>query len=161
MQVCLDWKPCEVINKMRHFYKKHVCNKLTNITFFKEKEGWSRLSCSDNHPWTHIRNMWRIAHCTAMLASRNKPQQKINLLLSNMVQRHQELNARAPTEILERRPVGRAHLTATGLTIVTTTKAAFTRAILRVGGRLHLTADTQKAVGWRVSWIGTWSTSTS
>ena len=28
-------------------------------------------------------------------------------------------------------------------------KAAFTRAILRVGGRLHLTADTQKAVGWR------------
>ena len=30
-------------------------------------------------------------------------------------------------------------------------KAAFTRAILRVGGPLHLTADTQKAVGWRVS----------
>ena len=26
-------------------------------------------------------------------------------------------------------------------------KAAFTRAILRVGGPLHLTADTQKAVG--------------
>ena len=30
-------------------------------------------------------------------------------------------------------------------------KAAFTRAILRVGGLLHLTADTQKAVEWRVS----------
>ena len=40
-------------------------------------------------------------------------------------------------------------------------KGAFTRAILRVGGLLHLTADTQKAVGQRVSLIGTCSTSTS
>ena len=33
---------------------------------------------------------------------------------------------------------------------ISSNKAAFTRAILRVGGRLHLTTDTQKTVGWRV-----------
>ena len=40
--------------------------------------------------------------CLSMLARGNKLQQKINLLLSSMVQRHQELRARAPTEILEK-----------------------------------------------------------
>ena len=50
---------------------------------------------------------------------------------------------------LKKMPDGERKITFNGF--VKYFKGAFTRAILRVGGLLHLTADTQKAVGWRVS----------
>ena len=53
---------------------------------------------------------------------------------------------------LDVRQSTRAHAHARTHTVsINMCEAAFTRAILRVGGPLHLTRDTQKAVGWRVS----------